>query len=336
MKIVVTGSAGFIGHALAYVLVEKGHTVLGIDRVMAEGLTGGLKQEVCDIRDRAPLIEAFTGFAPSAVVHLAARTDLGETKDIAGYAANIEGVRNVVAAIEASGSVERVVFTSSQLVCRVGYVPASDADYAPSTLYGESKIRTEQIVREAEGGDVTWCLVRPTTIWGPGMSAHYRRFLSMIERGLYFHVGDAPLYKSYGYLGNTVLQYSALLTAPPEDIHGKTLYLADAPPLSLRAWANAIQCEMGAPRIRTMPIGLARSLARIGDAINSVGLSGFPFNSFRVGNMLTEYRYDLSETLRICGPARYSMEEGVRELVAWYRGTPQPDFASARSGQASL
>jgi nucleoside-diphosphate-sugar epimerase len=334
MKVLVTGTAGFIGAAVARQLRSEGYEVTGLDRRPSH--LDGIESAQCDLTDPRAVREALEKCRPDLVAHLAARTDLAETRDIDGYAANTDGVRNLVEAIRVCGGVTRVIYTSSQLVCRVGYVPASETDYAPSTLYGESKIRTEQIVRETNGGGVTWCLVRPTTIWGPGMSAHYRRFLSMIERGLYFHVGEAPLYKSYGYLGNTVLQYSALLTAPREDVHGKTLYLADDPPLSLRAWADAIQHEMGAPRIRTSPIGLARVLARVGDAINSVGLSGFPFNSFRVGNMLTEYRYDLSETLRICGPARYSTGEGVRELVAWYRGTSWLDAASARPGQASL
>jgi GlcNAc-P-P-Und epimerase len=315
MRILVTGAAGFIGGAVARHLIARGHVVRGLDLA-----TDGTRSVACDIRNGPRVLEELQAFRPEAVVHLAARTDLGEMRDLAGYSANVDGVRNVVAAIRAAGGVERAIFASSQLVCRVGYVPKSETDYAPSTLYGESKVWTERIVRESDGGGATWCLVRPTTIWGPGMSAHYQRFLRMIAKGRYVHVGTSPLRKSYGYVGNVVHQIERLLAAPAGEIRGKTLYLADEPPLSLRDWADALQREMGAPPIRTIPIGLARLAARAGDVVNGLGFRRFPFNSFRLGNLLTEYRFDLSETMRICGPSPVTMAEGVRELVAWFQG----------------
>lgn len=317
MRILITGTAGFIGGALAPYLAGRGHAVLGLDAT--PHALAGVETETCDIRSREGVFDVFRRFRPERVVHLAARTDLRETRDLGGYAANIEGVRNVVAAIEATGAIERAIVASSQLVCHVGYVPTSETDYAPTTLYGESKVWTERIVRETDGGRTTWCLVRPTTVWGPGMSAHYQRFLRMIAKGRYFHVGAGSLRKSYGYIGSVAHQLERLLVAPAETVHRKTLYLADDPPLSLRGWADAIQREMGAPPIRTMPIGVARLLARAGDAVNGLGFRAFPFNSFRLNNLLTEYRFDLSETSRICGPSPFAMEQGVRDLVKWFR-----------------
>jgi GlcNAc-P-P-Und epimerase len=318
MKVLVTGSAGFVGGALARHLAQSGHAVLGLDA--RSRAPAGVESVTCDIRSLDAVVGSFGRFRPEAVVHLAARTDLGETRDLSAYSANIDGVRNIVAGIQATGGVERAIFASSQLVCRVGYVPASESDYAPTTLYGESKVLTERIVRESGGGGTTWCLVRPTTIWGPGMSAHYQRFLRMIAKGQYVHVGTSPIHKSYGYVGNVVHQIERLLAAPAPEVHRKTLYLADDPPLSLRDWADALQREMDAPPIRTIPIRLARLAARAGDVVNGLGFRSFPFNSFRLANLLTEYRFDLSETIRICGPSLVTMEEGVRDLVKWFQG----------------
>lgn len=319
MKVLVTGAAGFIGRSLAGHLADRGHTVLGLDKLPCEAKH--FEAVTCDILDRGALIGAARQFRAEAVLHLAARTDLQEKRDLAGYSANIEGVRNVLAAIAATPSVSRSIVTSSQLVCRVGYVPTSDHDYAPTTLYGESKVLTERIVRESDGAGRVWCLVRPTTVWGPGMSAHYQRFLELIQRGWYFHVGHDALLKSYSYVGNIVHQYERLLDVPPDAVHRKTFYLADDPPLSLRAWADALQRALGGPPIRTVPPSVARVLARAGDLVNAVGIRSFPFNSFRLNNVLTEYRFDLSETYRICGPTPYSMEAGVTALAAWFRGS---------------
>lgn len=284
----------------------------GLDKVPAAAT-----DLVCDILDAGRLSDAVQGYAPDALVHLAARIDLDEKDDLAGYAANIEGVENLVAAVRSTPSVRRAIWTSSQLVCRVGYVPRNETDYNPDTLYGKSKVRTEQIVREQDGAGREWCLVRPTTVWGPGMSAHYQRFLRMIERGYYFHVGNKPLWKSYSYIENIAFQYWRLLQAPAEQIHRRTFYLADYEPIDLLAWCDAFQRAFGSRRIPHVPVGVARALALCGDAVNAIGMKRFPFNSFRLNNVLTQYQFDLKPTEAVCGPLPSTMEQGVAATVAW-------------------
>ena len=229
---------------------------------------------------------------------------------------------NLIAAVRLTPSIRRAIWTSSQLVCRVGYVPRNDTDYTADTLYGQSKVRTEQIVREQDGAGREWCLVRPTTVWGPGMSAHYQRFLRMIERGYYFHVGHSPLWKSYSYIENIAFQYLRLLEAPADLIHRKTFYLADYEPIDLLAWSDAFQRAFQSRPIPHMPLGIAHMLAYCGDAVNAVGVQKFPFNSFRLNNVLTQYQFDLKPTEAVCGPLPYDMEQGVAETAAWLRAIP--------------
>ncbi len=216
-------------------------------------------------------------------------------------------------------SVKRCIFTSSQLVCRVGYVPKDEYDYIPNTLYGKSKVLTEKIVREHDGGGIEWAIVRPTTVWGSGMSSHYQRFLKMIYQGLYFHVGNLPLYKSYSYIGNIIYQYLKIMEAPSELINKKTFYLADYEPISLRDWTNLIQKEINVKSIPTYPESLVSLLARLGDFVQKLGIKDVPFNSFRLNNILTEYVFDLSETEKVCDKLPYNTEQGVKELVSWLK-----------------
>ncbi|MGT2434906.1 NAD-dependent epimerase/dehydratase family protein [Bradyrhizobium betae] len=312
MKVLVTGSSGFIGQAVARRLNAEGHDVAGLDNRPGTG-TG----YVCDVLDAKRLGAALQDYAADAVVHLAARIDLDEKTDLAGYAANIEGVQNLIAAIANTPSVKRAIWTSSQLVCRVGYVPRHDTDYAATTLYGQSKVLTEQLVRQSDGAGREWCLVRPTTVWGPGMSAHYQRFLRMIQRGRYFHVGHTPLWKSYSYIDNIAFQYHRLLEAPVAQINRKTLYLADYDPIDLLTWSDAFQREFRSRPIPHVPPALARLVAHCGDLVNAAGLRRFPFNSFRLNNVLTQYRFDMRETEAVCGPLPYTMEQGVAETAKW-------------------
>ena len=319
MRILVTGSSGFIGTHLVQKLLDARQTVLGADRHPPSERKHQAFFSPVDLLDARRFKEVFTAFQPEAVVHLAARTDLEEKRDLNGYASNIQGVRNLFDSIAATPSVRRCIITSSQLVCRVGYVPRRMDEYCPDTLYGESKVLTETIVRENDGGGVAWCLVRPTTVWGPHMSPHYQRMLGLIKRGRYFHCGKRKLYKSYAYVGNIAWQYLKLLEAPTAAIHRQTFYLADYEPLSLVDYADALAREMGAPRIPTVSLSVATLLAKIGDCLNLAGFKSFPFNSFRLRNILTEYVFNLDATRAVCGPLPWQWEEGVRETVRWFR-----------------
>jgi nucleoside-diphosphate-sugar epimerase len=142
----------------------------------------------------------------------------------------------------------------------------------------------------------------------------------MIRRGQYFHVGKNPLWKSYSYIENIAFQYQRLLEAPAESIHRKTLYLADYEPIDLLAWCDAFQRAFGSRPIPHVPLAVARTFAYCGDAANAIGVSNFPFNSFRLNNVLTQYRFDTKATEAICGPLPYTIEEGVAETAAWLRG----------------
>jgi hypothetical protein len=151
------------------------------------------------------------------------------------------------------------------------------------------------------------------------MNAHYQRFFELIEAGRYFHIGNRPLYKSYSYVGNIAYQYMQLLTAPKEKIARRTFYLADYQPIDLIAWADAFQRGLAAPPIRRLPKPLAQVLARVGDAINVLGFHRFPFTSFRLNNILTQYCVNLAPTEAVCGPLPFSVEDGVRATVDWIR-----------------
>jgi len=317
MKVLITGSSGLIGRWVVERLKKEGHQTIGLDK--NSSLVPNIDEQVtCDILDQSALVAEVRRVAPDALIHLAARIDLNETRNLNGYAVNIDGVRNVIRAVTQTPSIHRAIYTSSQLVCRVGYVPASDTEYCPNTLYGQSKVMTEKIVREEDGGGAEWCLVRPTTVWGPHMSLHYQNMLRLIRKGKYFHCGRGKLYKSYAYAGNIAYQYARLLTAQAAAIHRKTFYLADYQPLSLREYTNGLACEMGAPKISTLPIGIARILALAGDAINACGFKSFPFNSFRLNNILTEYVFDLASTEAACGSLPFTQEDGIKATAKWF------------------
>jgi nucleoside-diphosphate-sugar epimerase len=319
-RLLVTGTGGFIAPHVVEAFLRRGYAVFGLDKRPASPLApSALQHRVCDLLDREATCRALTEIRPEIVIHMAARTDLAETGDIRGYAANIEGVESLLAAMRAAGSVRRAICTSSQLVHRVGYAPSHDEDYDPGTLYGQSKVQTERLWRAADGAGTEWCIVRPTTIWGPGMNPHYFTFFRMLRAGRYRHVGGGPTLKSYGYVGNSAEQLVSLAEAPPATIHRRVFYIADYEPIALQAWAEAFRRELGGPPIRTIPLIIAKIVARIGDALNALGARRFPFNSFRLNNVVTPYRAPVEPMRAVCATLPFSMTEGVAVTASWLR-----------------
>jgi nucleoside-diphosphate-sugar epimerase len=110
-----------------------------------------------------------------------------------------------------------------------------------------------------------------------------------------------------------------LLTAPAEIIERRVFYLADYEPIGLEDWADAFARELGASRIRSIPLPVGRLMAKAGDLLQAAGLKRVPLTSFRLSNIRTPYQADLEATKAVCGPLPYSLEDGVRATTAWVR-----------------
>jgi nucleoside-diphosphate-sugar epimerase len=319
MKAIITGSSGFIGCNLVPALVDQGYDTLGIDMRCPNREIGAAFEE-CNLLDAVQIKRLLCDFRPDVVFHLAAKTDLLEKRNLEGYAVNFRGTKNLIDAIRSARSVKRCIFTSSQLVCRIGYVPATFQEYNPDTLYGQSKVLMEKCIHDENGGNVEWCIVRPTTIWGPH-EKHYLSFFNMVKRGLYFHCGRRKLRKSYGYVGNIAYEYIKLAEAPVTQIAGQTFYLADYWPIVLQDWADEFAKALSGKEIPTIPLLASKILALVGDAAGIVLRREIPFNTFRLNNILTQYIHDISSTESVCGILPFTMEEGVLRTVEWLRET---------------
>jgi GlcNAc-P-P-Und epimerase len=315
-RLLITGGSGFIGTNAVQFALDHGIPVCNLDIRPPRNPDHTPVWYAADLLDFPALCAAVAEFRPTHVLHLGARTDLRETRDPAGYAVNTRGVRNLAEALAGARDCARVVYASSMLVCRNGYRPRGPADYCPDTLYGASKAEGEEIVRSA-GSPFEWCLVRPTSIWGPWFREPYRNFFDAIGHGVYRHPGAMDVVKALGYVGNTVWQLYSLLDAQAATIQGGVFYLADYELLAIRQWADWIAAALGAPRIGAAPLPLFRAVALLGDVAQALGVRNAPLTSFRLRNMLTPSSFDLSPIEAISGPLPYTARQGVRATVEW-------------------
>jgi len=160
MKVLVTGSAGFIGSALALRLLDRGDTVVGIDN-LNDYYDVGLKQARLartlgharyidlrlDLEDRTGITAAFAEHRPDRVVNLAAQAGVRYSLEnpLAYVDTNLVGFAHILEGCRHNG-VEHLVYASSSSVYGANTtMPFSVHDNVdhPLSLYAASKKANE-------------------------------------------------------------------------------------------------------------------------------------------------------------------------------------------------
>lgn len=324
IRLLVTGGSGFIGTNLLDFYLKKGYNVLSLDTAEPKISNHSAFWKKIDILDLADLTKVVQEFNPTHVVHLAARTDLDEKKNIEGYAANTKGVENVIHALRGCKELKRVMFTSSMYVCYPGYSPKNYEDYAPHTVYGTSKMLSEKIVKENTSIGFDWVIIRPTSIWGPWFGHPYKDFFYHVRKKTYFKMRGKTATKTYGFILNSISQIDFLLFANRELVDKKTFYIGDTPGLNINVWADEIAHQLNSS-VFYVPRFVMFLGAWFGDLLSLFGLH-FPLQSFRIKNMTTDNVIGLlTDTLKITPEAPYKTEQGVSITLDWLK-SHDPNF----------
>lgn len=316
-RVLITGGSGFIGtHIVSALLKDEHISILNIDIAEPKIKTHERVWRKVDICNKSMLANVVNEFQPNKIIHLAARTDL-RGKELQDYATNIEGVRNLLDVLDEMPSLQQVIFASSMYVCYPGYTPRNFDDYAPHTLYGESKVLTERIIKEKNPTSYTWSIIRPTSIWGPYFSEPYDKFFKIILSHSYFHLGKRACKKTYGYIDNTVYQILSIFHAKPKDVNHNVYYLGDYTPYDITEWADEIG-GIAKIKIPQIPYFLFQLAAYFGDTLKAMGIT-FPMTSFRLKNMTTDNIHNLKPIQQIAPFLPVSRVEGSKATINWIR-----------------
>lgn len=257
--ILVTGAPGWLGTRLVETLL---HGLPGVDgfaepdgaqiirslvqrnadpwvlRALGDSLelVPGDLNDADSVRTFCAGAEGASLFHIAGIVHPAKRTDEFER-------VNVEGTQLLLRLAQEAG-VRRVVAVSSNspLGCNPhpDHVFDETAPYNPYMGYGRSKVRMEQLVKEAQAsGKIETVIIRPPWFYGPHQPPRQTLFFSMIKNGRFPILGDGRQRRSMAYVDN--ICQGLLLAAHAAHANGQIYWIADERPYTILEIVDTVE-----------------------------------------------------------------------------------------------
>jgi nucleoside-diphosphate-sugar epimerase len=233
MRVLVTGHNGYLGSVLVPLLRAAGHEVIGLDTGYFTGCVIGPAPEAVpelrmDLRDVTA--DHLAEVAPDAVMHLAALCNdpLGNLDPNLTYDVNHRTTVSLARAAKAVGA-SRFLFSSSCSLYGSGTdeTPLDEnADFAPVTPYGESKILSERDLLPLADDDFSPVFLRNATAYG--FSPRLRG--DLVVNDLVGHAlltgevrlrSDGMAWRPLVHAEDIAGAFLALLQAPREQVHAR-------------------------------------------------------------------------------------------------------------------
>jgi UDP-glucuronate 4-epimerase len=217
MRYLVTGCAGFIGHAVSKRLLQEGHEVVGLDNINAYydvRLKIRRLQDIranksfvfhrLDLNDIADVEDDYDG-----IIHLAAQPGVRASRDNPDqtYNCNVTGFYRLLEAFK--GSDIPITYASSSSVYGANSTPFCESqEMKPTSWYGVTKMLNEKMAESyAQNHQMILTGLRFFTVYGPwgrpDMAAW--KFVESIKKGFPIVVHDEQrMFRDFTYIDDIV------------------------------------------------------------------------------------------------------------------------------------
>jgi UDP-glucuronate 4-epimerase len=330
LKVLITGTAGFIGSALALRLLERGDTVVGIDNhnnyydpVLKEARLSrhadhrNYTHLRIDLSDREAIKACFQAHKPERVVNLAAQAGVRYSLEnpLAYIDSNIVGFANILEGCRHNG-VEHLVYASSSSVYGANKtMPFSvhhNVDH-PLSIYAASKKSNELMAHTySHLFELPTTGLRFFTVYGPWGRPDMAlfKFTKAIlagERISVFNFGKHR--RDFTYIDDIVECVVRVLDQPAKPNPGWNGATPD-PGSSLAPWRLYNIGNNNTVQLMDYITAIERALEKKADMeMLPLQPGDVPDTYADVTNLVEQFHYK---------PAT-SIEQGVANFVAWYR-----------------
>ncbi|MCP5085574.1 MAG: NAD-dependent epimerase/dehydratase family protein [Rhodobacteraceae bacterium] len=332
-KILITGTAGFIGFHLAKLLLKMGHQVFGVDAItdyydvdlkrrrhamLAQNQ--GFNSSEIDIRGFTALQDSVAGFAPDVIIHLAAQAGVRYSiENPREYIeTNLNGTFNVMECARENSVLHLLMASTSSVYGANKNMPFVETEKADTqmTLYAATKKANENMGHSyAHLWDLPVTMFRFFTVYGPWGRPDMALF-KFTKAGLEGRPIDVynhgKMERDFTYVEDLVRAISLLIEAAP-------------PTVSEREEHEAIAGDSLSPAAPFRVINIGNSdkvqlLHYIEEIEGAIGREiQRNYMDIQPGDVpATWANCDLLKNLVGYQP-QTSVREGVREFVSWYR-----------------
>jgi nucleoside-diphosphate-sugar epimerase len=208
MKLLITGTNGFVGKSLCPELCNQGHAVLAAMRSLDKQVVDVDKVLITSISKETDWCSALQNV--EVVIHLAARVHVMNEVAVDALAefhkVNVEGTLNLARQAAKCG-VQRFIFLSSIGVNGNNNLkPFTDGDTQnPQNPYAVSKYEAEQgLLAIAKETGMEVVIIRPPLVYGPGVKANFASMMKWVNKNIPLPFGAIHNQRSLVALDNLV------------------------------------------------------------------------------------------------------------------------------------
>ena len=284
MKLLFTGASGFLGNSVRPLLART-YEVVTVGLASQDDYTVNIAKETPKLRERYDVVLHAAGKA-----HSVPKT---EAERQVFFDVNLQGTKNLCAALEKVGVPRAFVFISTVAVygCDYGENITEEHPLNGTTSYAVSKRLAEEYLQK-------WCyehnvilgIIRPSLIAGPNPPGNLGAMIEGIRRGKYLSIAGSKARKS-------VLMVEDIATLVPLLAEKGGIYnVCDSYQPTFRELEMIVCNQLGKPLPMSIPYWMAKCMALLGDCLGQKA----PINSLKLK--------------KITKSLTFSNEKAVREL----------------------
>jgi len=317
MKVLITGSSGFVGSRLVQHFHAQGYIVKGLDRVRSrrsENYCEALCIDLCDARTLSP--DKY-----EIVIHCAAAKGDWNISDKEFYDDNVVATKNLLDYVRKCEVKKIIHFSTVAIYSRDVTDGSESTKIEPDSVYGQTKLDSEILVRKyAEELGIPTVILRPSVIYGRNNYANMFNLIQQLNRALPFQINPVGITKSHVSVRN-VVDVVLRFSDPSYSVNGLEIYnLTERPYYDLNNMIGIICDELEVkPPTANLPIWFVAIPFVILEVFGRLLKKDTGFTLDRLRKFSGSTNYTSEKLWSQTGKQKYSSEAELRDMVKWFK-----------------
>ena len=315
MRILVSGSEGFVGKVLVANLLASGYEIDGIDR--AKAVNPSYKLHRIDLKNKIQLDPA----SYDVVIHCAAAKGDWDISDKEFYEDNVVATENLLNYVRKC-EVKKIIHFSTVAIYSRDVTDGSErTKIEPDSVYGQTKLDSEILIRKyAEESGVPTVILRPSVIYGRNNYANMFNLIQQLNRALPFQINPIGITKSHVSVRN-VVDVVLRFSNPSYSVNGLEIYnLTERPYYDLNTMISIICYELEVkPPKANLPIWLVAVPFGILEFFGKLLKKDTGFTLDRLRKFSSSTHYTSEKLWSKTGNQKYTSESELRDMVKWFK-----------------